>query len=318
MNENENNARNALVYHMRSERQAIEAALPRTLGMTPDRVIQGIELAAQKNPRILQCDPLTVLSSALYIARLGLDPSGQTGEAFLVPFGRECTPMVGQQGRIDLAYRSGKIARIVTQCIYEHDHFEHDLATGECSHRVNLKAPERGELLGAYCLIWTTYSDRPVLEVMGWSEFEARIMEPAKKKNRGKLSPAYENYPGEMIRRSVLHRALKRAPKSIELADLLAAESHLSARQREHVVDADESWASVGVPRGRHDDRDASVPYSGTRGGQTAPDAPDVSDHRGAPSEPVSPQADAPITLEQEARQADRDAEVPWDMWGDE
>lgn len=230
-----------------SKQAAILGAVPRTLKaqLTWTYVIQGVALAISNNPKLAECNPHSVYTSVLHIIRLGLDPSGMTQQAYLVPFwdnrknSQVCTPMIGQQGKIELAYRSGKITKIITQVVHEFDNFTHNLGDGSLSHSINLREPQRGKAIAAYCRIWLVSNPDPLLEIMTLADFE-RIKATANKRNKGKLSPAYKAWPEEMWRRSVLGRALKRAPKSADLLDALTEEATFQKkRDRGDIIDVE-------------------------------------------------------------------------------
>ena len=46
------------------------------------------------------------------------------GHSYLIPYGKECTLVVGYQGYIDLAYRSGVVSSIHANVVREGDEFE--------------------------------------------------------------------------------------------------------------------------------------------------------------------------------------------------
>ena len=76
--------------------------------------------AVKKTPRLLQCDPQSVLGAMMTSAALGLEPNTAQQQAFLIPYkkrvpppdgGRhwletfECQFQIGYRGFITLAYR---------------------------------------------------------------------------------------------------------------------------------------------------------------------------------------------------------------------
>ena len=211
----------ALIQYVNGKKKPLMGAIPQTLRaqMTWESIIQGVGLAMSDNPYLAKCDPATVYHSLLEILRQGLD----LNTCHLVPFGRECTPIIGYQGKIELAYRSGRIRKINTQVIHQNDTYTIDLASGEIRHTLDLTLDDRGPALAAYCLIWLADQDDPLMELMTLRDFE-KIKADANRRNKGKLSPAYTNWPTEMWRRSVLNRALKRAPKSVDILNILEPE----------------------------------------------------------------------------------------------
>ena len=245
-----------------AKQQNVMSAVPQTLhaAMTWESIRQGVGMAIEQSPggRLGKCDPRTVYTSVLYIVRLGLDCSGYTGQAYLVPFwstkrGRyECQPIIGVQGKIELAYRSGHIDRIVTGVIHERDSWSMDLAAGELHHAIDLRLEDRGPGLAGYARVWTRGAALPNQEVMTAAEFD-QIEAAASKRTRGNLSPAYKEWRDEMWRRSALNRALKRCPKSPDLMAVLSRESEMQGGVARGVV-LDATWEDAGAPEDADDD----------------------------------------------------------------
>lgn len=220
----------AAVRLLDSQRTLIESIVPTTLRgrFEWDAIRNDVMLAVQSSTDLQACKPESILAAVLYITRLGLSIGPHEGKAYLVPYKGQCTPIIGAQGKIELAYRSGKIRRMVVKIVHERERFEADYATGEVSHkppatdRANLGAPE-------FCWagIWLTDSDDPLIETMSREQFEV-----IRNGSRAKNSPAYTNYYEEMWRRSCLNRALKRAPKSRDLWEVIGGEDRIDAGGR--------------------------------------------------------------------------------------
>lgn len=221
----EDNGTRTILAYLNTKRAMLTAAVPRTFqsALTWESIVQslGASLNDPKNgANLRRCKPESIYLALIKILRLGLDPAPELGQAYLIPRGQECTALIGAQGKIELAYRSGRIDKIVCQVVYAEDHIEIDLAEGTIVHRVTkeqlLDSQEPGEPIAAYARIWVKGAAQPTLELMRMFEFE-RIRTVAGSAN----SPSYKNYYTEMWRRSVLNRALKRAPKSTELSEAL-------------------------------------------------------------------------------------------------
>ena len=77
------------------------------------RFIASITSAVATNPQLQECDPATILSGALLGESLGLSPSPQLGQFYLVPFNntkrgvKEAQFQLGYKGYVQLALRSG-------------------------------------------------------------------------------------------------------------------------------------------------------------------------------------------------------------------
>lgn len=77
------------------------------------RFIAAITSAVAVNPALQECDPSTILSGALLGESLGLSPSPQLGQYYLVPYDntkkgcKDAQFQIGYRGLIQLALRSG-------------------------------------------------------------------------------------------------------------------------------------------------------------------------------------------------------------------
>jgi recombination protein RecT len=77
------------------------------------RFVTAITSAVAVNPLLQECDPATILSGALLGESLGLSPSPQLGQYYLVPFNntkkgcKDAQFQLGYKGYVQLALRSG-------------------------------------------------------------------------------------------------------------------------------------------------------------------------------------------------------------------
>lgn len=82
------------------------------------RFVTAITSAVAVNPLLQECDPATILSGALLGESLGLSPSPQLGQYYLVPFNntkkgcKDAQFQLGYKGYIQLALRSGYYKRL--------------------------------------------------------------------------------------------------------------------------------------------------------------------------------------------------------------
>jgi len=77
-----------------------------------------------ENPKLAQCDPVSVLLAAACCAKLGLSPGKGLGHAYILPFGGEAVFMAGYKGLVELAYLSGGVTMVITDVVYEGDDFD--------------------------------------------------------------------------------------------------------------------------------------------------------------------------------------------------
>ena len=127
-----------------NEKKAIERQLPANIDK--DRWF-GILLAeCRRNPKLLICDPDTIVGAVATCSRLGLEVGSAQGHAYLIPFGTECVLVIGYQGYLELARRAG--CHIVAREVHENDTFDIDYGTETVVHKPNFR--DRGKVFGYY------------------------------------------------------------------------------------------------------------------------------------------------------------------------
>lgn len=106
----------------------------------PDRArrfIASITSAVAINPALQECDPATILSSALLGESLNLSPSPQLGQYYLVPFNntkkncKDAQFQLGYKGYIQLALRSGHYADLDCIDVRQGEHKGRNKLTGK-------------------------------------------------------------------------------------------------------------------------------------------------------------------------------------------
>ena len=189
--------------------------LPASLGLGPDKFIKLALVATKRQPKLLQCDMNSVFQALMNCAELGLDPSGVTGEASLVPYGKTCQLIIGYRGYIALARRSGQLKQIETHVVYSNDKFTLKYGLNPVlEHEPNLK-DEPGEAMAFYCV--ARLADEAVhVEVMTAREVN-RIRDESLSKAYDKAQSPWTKHYVEMARKTVVRRAAKYLPQSTEL-----------------------------------------------------------------------------------------------------
>jgi recombination protein RecT len=154
--------------------EAIPAALRRTI--PPDYIIRTVMTSVRKNPGLLECSVTSLAGAVMEAAALGLVPDNTLGLAYFVPFFnskkgcKEAQLMVGYKGFIALAKRTGDLAKIEADVVYESDHFV--VQQGTKSELVHIPAYRGGEVVAAYAV--ATYSNgASQFEVVPKDELEA-------------------------------------------------------------------------------------------------------------------------------------------------
>lgn len=92
--------------------------------------ITSVLIAVANSDALQNCEPASILTSAMRAAtmRLSVDPG--TGEAYLVPFKGKCTLIVGYKGIRQMALRTGQYRYLNVSPIYEGEEITEDRMTG--------------------------------------------------------------------------------------------------------------------------------------------------------------------------------------------
>ena len=174
--------------------------------MTAQRVTQVALLAANRTPKIADTTPGSILQCLMDCSSLGLEPDSRN--AYLIPYGKSCTLIVGYKGLILLIRRSGEVSVIYSQIVYENDGFEVSFGSGGGLRHVPV-FKDRGEIKLVYSFVQFKDGSED-WEIMTLDEVEA-IRSRSKSANNG---PWVTDF-GEMAKKTVLRRHSKRMPFGI-------------------------------------------------------------------------------------------------------
>ena len=103
----------------------------------------------EKNPLLAECTEASLVRSVLDAAQLRLIPDGVLGEAYIVPYGKTATLIVGYKGLIQLCLRSEAVKKIGARIVYENDYFKYEYGMNEACRHIPTE-DEPGEIRGAY------------------------------------------------------------------------------------------------------------------------------------------------------------------------
>lgn len=194
-------------------------ALPKHV--TPDRMARVALTALKQNPQLMDCTPASFLGCIMQCAQLGLEPGTPLGHAYLIPYRVKgtptCTLIIGYQGMLDLARRSGQVASVWAYPVYSGDRFvvRYGLAP-TVEHEPALDGDRSPKALThVYAAAKLRDSDTPVFVVLTRAEVEAFRKRGAS--GRGVSTPWDSDFAAMAIKTAV-RQLFKWLPKSIELA----------------------------------------------------------------------------------------------------
>jgi recombination protein RecT len=197
--------RRALPHHLDADRIA-------RLALT---VLRKDAMRTDNGPRLADCTPDSFAGALLTSSALGLEP-GVNGEAYLVPYGRECTFIAGYQGLVKLFYQHPLAEFITADAVYERDHF--DYARGLDPYLTHKPAKgNRGEVVYYYAGARLT---------TGAKDFVVLTPDEVKKLRQGKVGPSGKIADPMlwMERKTAVRQLAKTMPKSPMLARALDAD----------------------------------------------------------------------------------------------
>lgn len=140
--------------------EAVQRSLSSTLGdMAKTKTFTASLISAvSTNKDLRDCDPMSVISSALLGESLSLSPSPQLGQYYIMPFNdnkagiKKGTFVLGWKGYYQLALRSGQYKNIDAVCIKEGELLNYDPITGniELKPMADPLERERAKTIGYY------------------------------------------------------------------------------------------------------------------------------------------------------------------------
>ena len=196
-------------------RDQIAVALPKHL--PPDRMVRVALTALRTVPKLAQCSQVSFAGAIMTLAQLGLEPNTPLGHAYLIPRndkkrGLEVTVIIGYQGYLELARRSGLVKSIYAHDVCEGDAFEYEL--GLHPRLYHVPCGEGKTLTHAYAVAKIEGGD-PVFSVLTLAEIEARRKRGAS--GQGYSTPWDSDYAA-MAMKSAVRALWPWLPKSAEMA----------------------------------------------------------------------------------------------------
>lgn len=92
--------------------------------------VSSVLLAVSTNDKLQLCTPQSIFSQAMRAATLRLSCDPGIGDAYLVPFGRQATLIIGYKGLYRMAVRTGRYRYINVGRVYEGEELEEDRLSG--------------------------------------------------------------------------------------------------------------------------------------------------------------------------------------------
>lgn len=197
--------------------------------ITPEEFCRVALTVIRMNEKLAQCSTLSLMGSLMKAAHTGIMPDGI--RAYLIPYKNEASYMLSYKGMIELAMRSGDVAKVESRAIHEKDDFVCEFGSEE---KLSLKPAwgDRGALIAVYAMA-KMKDGSMIVEVMTKEEVDA-IRARSKASGSG---PWVTDYV-EMARKTAVRRLAKYLPQA---KDLLSAAGLEEREEMETLSDVDTS-----------------------------------------------------------------------------
>lgn len=212
----------SLADQIRSMEQQFQLAAPK--GVEATQLVRDALTALRQTPKLAECTPQSVLGSLMSCAQLGLRP-GVLGHAYLLPFydrrqgGQVAQLVVGYQGLVELAHRSGQIQSLIARTVFENDHFDVDYGLEDKLIHKPYMSGDKGQPIAYYAVAKFTTGGHAFF-VMSHPEMLEYRDRYAKSK---KFGPWVDNFEA-MAHKTCVRQLSKWMPKSTELATAISAD----------------------------------------------------------------------------------------------
>ncbi len=194
----------------------LQKLLPKHL--TIDRLFKVALNCIAKTPKLQECSVVSLVTCIKTCVELGLEPGGALGHAYLVPYGKDCTLIIGYRGLIELARRSGQLSQLEAHVVHANDDFEIEFGLDPKLRHVPCLSGDPGQPKAVYCIARLKDGGKHI-EVMAWD-----VVQGIKKRSKASTFGPWVTDEAEMARKTVVRRAAKYLPLSPELADALGAD----------------------------------------------------------------------------------------------
>lgn len=195
----------------------LTAALPKHC--SSERIARIALTAIRANYKLGQCTPASFLGSLLQASQLGLEVNTPLGQAYLIPYKDVCTLVVGYQGMLDLARRSGHVRAIYAMPVYQGDEFDYEYGLDPKLHHKPCDRP--GPLTHVYAVARLTNGE-PIFTVLRRDEVE-KYRQRSRAANDGPWVTDYD----AMAMKTAIRRIFKWLPKSAEMARAVSVDESL-------------------------------------------------------------------------------------------
>lgn len=206
--------------YLKAMTPAISEALPKSNGMSAERLSRITLTTLRQNPKLLECSIESLLAAVLQSAQLGLEPN-LLGSCYFIPYKGTVSFQIGYKGLIDLVCRKGEVLSIVAQEVREGDYFHYEFGRNETLKHIPAPNSERGEIQYFYA-----YAN---LKNGGFTFQVMHISDIEKIRNEYSISYKYDQKNSIWVKhfeamaiKTIIKKLIKLLPVSVETQSAVA------------------------------------------------------------------------------------------------
>lgn len=199
--------------------KAISSIVPKHV--TPERLVRIGLNAVSRNPKLLECTQESIIGAVVNCATLGVEPN-LMGHAYLVPRynGKtkqmEASFQLGYRGLIDLARRTGQLSVVYAREVFEGDKFEYAYGLEPKLIHEPCGEDDENKVTHFYAVYKLTDGSFDFIVMSRRQAEKHRDKFASSKTKDGRVFGPWADHFVEMAKKTVLLKALKTAPISIE------------------------------------------------------------------------------------------------------
>lgn len=214
----------------------LKKALPRHI--TAERIARIALTACRMTPKLMELsmtNPASFFGAVMQAAQLGLEPN-LLGSCYLIPYGSQVQFIIGYQGMIDLANRSGELSYIYCKTVHKNDFFKQALGTSpKIEHEPALE--NRGEIIGFYACAVLKNGSIP-FEFMSVEDINKIRDAHAGRGRDGNINKIWVDHYEAMSKKTVIKRLIKYLPVSVEFKEKIEMDGR-------NIIDLEKSEFSI-------------------------------------------------------------------------
>ncbi|QKY79801.1 RecT-like DNA pairing protein [Arthrobacter phage Bumble] len=243
-----------------------QRAMPR--GAEAAQLVRDALTVLKNTPGLATVNPQSLLGSLMTCAQLGLRPGvGALGHAYIIPFKGQAQFILGYQGMIELANRSGEIANISARIVYANDTFRISYGLEDTLVHEPVVDGVRGDVRGYYAVFKRTNGGYGFIYMT-----KAEVEEHRDKFALSKNGP-WKNHFDAMALKTVVRKLFTWMPRSTQIDQAIIADNTVRTNASPDADLNEVSELPEGVVEGQLvDDEDSYRGYDPESGAEIDPE----------------------------------------------